>query len=692
MSAQPVPSSLVEQTDAAFADLVAEITDKLQAGQPVEMEQYVARHPEWADRLRDILPALEMMAQVSGGTGNDGEDQREEPLQGTLGDYRIVREIGRGGMAVVYEAEQVSLGRRVALKVLPFAATMDPRQLQRFHNEARAAASLHHEHIVPVHAVGWQRAVHFYAMQLIEGKSLAELIAARDSASWGQRPPEAAVETTGHGASPEGDAPAAAAPDTRPAAAAPTEAAPRDAAHFRCITGWGIQAAEALEYAHALGIVHRDIKPANLMLDGRGKLWVTDFGLARTVTDAGLTMSGDLLGTLRYMSPEQALARHGLVDHRTDVYSLGATLYELLTSQPAVEGQDRREILKQIADEEPRPPRALDRSIPEDLETIVLKALAKEPAERYTTARELADDLRRFLEYKPIGARRPTVAHRLLRWSKRHQAAMATTCLLLMLGVIGLAISSALIWREKKETEQALKGAKKEERLAQANADRARAQRERAEWNLNWSLNVTGDVLDKLGGEEFSEPMAILEVRRRLTAHAIRNLQGHMDEKNADPAIRQDTARICVAIALLYSSQADHGAARAALESGRDLLETLTTESSDSFRIWSELGHTRNYLAIELKSLGLMPKAAEEWRGAAKAFSQVVRIAPENARACNNLAWFLVTCPEPSVRDPAKAVELAKKAVAWSPRTGVLGTLLAWPSIGLGTGRPLSTP
>src|SRR5262249_10818479 len=154
-------------------------------------------------------------------------------------------------------------------------------------------------------------------------------------------------------------------------------------------------------------IVHRDVKPANLMLDGAGKLWVTDFGLARTGVDAGLTVSGDLLGTLRYMSPEQALARHGLVDHRTDGYSLGVTLYEVLTGQPAVHGQTREEILRHLGFTEPRPPRHWDRAIPRDLETVVLKAMAQEPERRYATAQELADDLRRWLDDRPIRARPP---------------------------------------------------------------------------------------------------------------------------------------------------------------------------------------------------------------------------------------------------------------------------------------------
>jgi Tfp pilus assembly protein PilF len=194
-----------------------------------------------------------------------------------------------------------------------------------------------------------------------------------------------------------------------------------------------------------MGVVHRDIKPANLMLDDAGHLWVADFGLARLGDGAGLTVSGDLLGTLRYMSPEQARARHGLVDHRTDVYSLGATLYELLTLRPAVGGEDKQEVLRRIAFEEPTAPRKLDRAIPAELETVTLKALAKNPDERYATAGELADDLRRFLADTPIRARRPTVRQRLARWGRRHPGLAAAIGL-----TVGLLLAGAWTWNREK--------------------------------------------------------------------------------------------------------------------------------------------------------------------------------------------------------------------------------------------------
>ncbi len=217
----------------------------------------------------------------------------------------------------------------------------------------------------------------------------------------------------------------------------------------------GIQAAEALDHAHKLGIVHRDIKPANLLLDVQGNLWITDFGLARLQDDAGLTITGDLLGTLRYMSPEQALAKRGYLDHRTDIYSLGATLYELLTLRPAIDGQDRQEVLRKIAQDEPTPPRRLNPAIPRELETILLKAMSKEPGSRYATAQELADDLRAV-----PGAQADPGQAADAEWSGPRSGHDGTPpswhvgFILLAMAVIGLAIGSTLLARKQLEVSQ----------------------------------------------------------------------------------------------------------------------------------------------------------------------------------------------------------------------------------------------
>jgi serine/threonine protein kinase len=303
---------------------------------------------------------------------------------------------------VVYEAEQLSLRRRVALKVLPFAGMLDPRQLQRFRNEAQAAACLHHGNIVPVYFVGCERGTHFYAMQLIEGQTLAAMIREMTRPKDKYEAGEPRVVPL---PAPSGTTLAAKADSTARSGSG------RD--YFRRVAELGVQAAEALDYAHQMGVVHRDVKPSNLMLDGRGTLWVTDFGLAQMQHGEGeLTLTGDLVGTLRYMSPEQTMGKRAPIDQRTDVYSLGVTLYEMLTLRSAFVGQCRQELLRQVAFEEPKVPRRINKAIPTELETIVLKAMEKKPADRYATAQELADDLQHWLEDKAIRARQPTLVQR----------------------------------------------------------------------------------------------------------------------------------------------------------------------------------------------------------------------------------------------------------------------------------------
>jgi tetratricopeptide (TPR) repeat protein len=403
--------------DSQVLRAVEEYLGALEAGTPPPRAEFLARHAAIASRLGQYLDGLELVHRAASVAGPIGDGEAEalshaEPL----GDFLLVRELGRGGMGVVYEAVQRSLNRRVALKVLPLAAALDARQLQRFKNEALAAASLHHEHIVPVYGVGCERGVHFYAMQLIEGHSLATVLHTLRN--------------------PSQDASASAAASTAQAALSTQPSGTRTAAYYRAAARLGVDAAEALDHAHQLGVVHRDVKPANLLLDAAGKLWVTDFGLARLGSEAGLTLTGDLLGTLRYMSPEQALAKRVVIDHRTDVYSLGATLYEVLTLRPAVAGGDRQELLRQIAFEEPAPPRRLERGIPAELETVVLKALEKNPADRYATANELADDLQRWLDDRPIRARRPSLVQQARKWGRRHRPAVVAAGVVLALTLV----------------------------------------------------------------------------------------------------------------------------------------------------------------------------------------------------------------------------------------------------------------
>jgi serine/threonine protein kinase len=481
-----LPESPPVVDESLVGRIADEFTERLNRGENPDVEKYSQRYPELADVLRQALPALQAIRHFSSGLTPSGEPGVLAPGDAPpreLGDFRILREVGRGGMGIVYEAEQMSLGRRVALKVLPFAGAMDPRHLQRFRNEAHAAAQLHQTNIVPVYSVGCERGVHFYAMQYIEGHSLAEVIAelrgqAGDAATKPQPSPSPQVEATVD--APAGqliapDSGASAVRQTHPIAALSTIRSTKDRAYFRAVAELGIQAAEALDFAHEHGVIHRDVKPANLLVDAEARLWITDFGLAQVQGDARMTMTGDLVGTLRYMSPEQALAKRVVVDHRTDVYSLGATLYELLTLEPAFAGTDRQELLRQIAFEEARAPRRQNRAIPTELEIIVLKALEKNPADRYATAKELADDLERYVKDEPIRARRPTLALQARKWFRRHPAVLRSAVAMLILAVVSLALGSYLIWREKGEKEAALDLAKTRREAAESAQQRTRA-------------------------------------------------------------------------------------------------------------------------------------------------------------------------------------------------------------------------
>jgi serine/threonine protein kinase/WD40 repeat protein len=429
---EPGGVSAVQVFDAYLA--------RIEAGHAPDPERLLAEHPEIAEQLRGFLYVANQIGQIAG----------EPPL--ALDDYEIIREIGRGGMGIVYEAEQRSRGRRVALKILSSAAAFDPRRLKRFQNEARAAQLLRHAHIVPVSSFGCEQGVYSYAMQFIEGQNLAELIEGLRRSAGGALSPTSTSGQSTFASGANGTSGAAHEPPPT-AASGPAESpsnSNRDRAFFERAARWAMQAAEALDYAHDQGVVHRDIKPSNLLIDTHGNLWLTDFGLALIGGEEGLSRTGDLVGTLRYMSPEQALGKRVVVDGRTDIYSLGVTFYELLTLRPACDGRDRQEVLRQIAQEEPPSPRRICAEIPRNLETIVLKAMAKEREDRYATARELADDLKRVLEERPIRARPPSLLDRLTRWARHHRPAVATAFLMLVVAVVALGAGTLLVAREQR--------------------------------------------------------------------------------------------------------------------------------------------------------------------------------------------------------------------------------------------------
>jgi eukaryotic-like serine/threonine-protein kinase len=358
-------------------------------------------------------------------------------------------------MGIVYEAEQESLGRRVAVKVLPGggAGWVDDKPIQRFLREAKTAGGLRHGHIVPVFAVGLEDGLPYYVMPLIEGAGLDQVIVElrnRKIASFdGSDPLEndlASIARTLLGRSSPARPPTSGgslipiAVDARPGKSVddsdPTQVTGRakGLGHWRGIAEVGRQVAEALQHAHERGVLHRDIKPANLLLDGEGVAWVADFGLAKAMSHDDLSRTGDLVGTLRYMAPERF---RGESDALSDVYSLGLTLYEVITLRPAHDVPDRAELIRRIAEAQPTRPGEVDPSIPLDLETVVLKAIEPDPKRRYASAGEFAEDLARFVEGQPVKARRASPPERLTRWVVRNRELAALALLSIVLTVFG---------------------------------------------------------------------------------------------------------------------------------------------------------------------------------------------------------------------------------------------------------------
>lgn len=433
----------------------------VEAGAPLSRAELLEEYADVRTELEDCLGSLDFIHRAAREpTAPDADSACEErfdaeptsdPLQDTvLGDYRLKQQIGRGGMGVVYEAEQLTLQRRVAVKVLPFAAALDERRLQRFRHEAMSAAALHHPHIVPVFLVGHEKGTHFYVMPLITGQSLAHWLAGAMQEAV-HRNAVAAGNAADSGRVPGKDDDQTASTADRPGFTLPD-----GDGRLQQLARLFAPVADALEHAHEAGIVHRDVKPSNLLLDGSGKLWLTDFGLALRADSQGLTVTGDIVGTLRYMSPEQVFGNRATVDHRSDVYSLGLSLYELIARRPAFPATSRAALIQQISQATPQSLRSSRDQVPADLCTIVEKAIARDPDDRYQTAAALAEDLRRFATGRQVTARRPTLRRRLTVWARRHHTAVTAAVVVGLLSFAGLVAGNIALAAEQQRTQTAL--------------------------------------------------------------------------------------------------------------------------------------------------------------------------------------------------------------------------------------------
>lgn len=422
-----------------------------------------------------------------------------------LGDFEVLRELGRGGMGIVYEARQVSLNRKVALKVLSGGLGLTGQAVIRFRREAAAAAKLHHTNIVPIYATGESDGMHYYAMELIEGPSLDKVIkqmrarqgsrverkdrrpdaARRERSRRGEVAAQFQISNLASeipsappntGADDGTDELAATVMESRrstldarlstASVSETTTSLGSGSGCFDTVARMMAEVADALDYAHKQGVIHRDIKPSNLLLSQSttcplsggvrgglaGRLSINDFGLARVLEEPGMTITGEFLGSPSYMSPEQITAGRIPLDHRTDIFSLGVVLYELLTFQPPFTGSSRDQILAQIVQKEPKPPRSLNRNTPVDLETICLTAMEKDPDRRYQSGSAMAEDLRRFVNRFAISARRAGLIQRTVKWARRRPAIAASVAVsigaILLAGLFGF--QAALSQRQLK--------------------------------------------------------------------------------------------------------------------------------------------------------------------------------------------------------------------------------------------------
>jgi len=400
------------------------------------------------------------------------------------------------------------------------------------------------------------------------------------------------------------------------------------------------------------------------MVDAKGHLWVTDFGLARLKSDSGLTITGDLLGTLRYMSPEQALGRRVVIDGRTDIYSLGVTLYELLTLEPTFEARDRQELLRSIAEEDPRQPRQLDASIPRDLETILLKAITKEPEGRFQTAQDLADDLRRFLDHKPIKAMRPTWFEQVVKWLRRHPTVVASSLVTLILAVAILSVATVLIGKEQAATKAALGRAIEQEKAAQSSAAEARMQTRWADENASFMLQGIIEPFKKLANPDLGRDPAVARTRRDAVDEAVLVHEEMLKKLATRPGDQSQDEGFLLHIALLYTIADDHPKAQAAYARAIEGAERRARAHPGVAGFEGAVAQTHAHLGMELWDVGKHADSLTHFRRAQEAFRLALALEPEDVGIINSACWFLSFFQDPAYRDPATALVLARRLVS----------------------------
>ncbi len=576
-----VASDPVHAIDLVFAEYL--IREGM--GEQPALAEYLERFPCYADELKlqiELHQAMETYQKSATSQAEDGTTVVARRLTGLSGQaegfpdipgYEILDVLGRGGMGVVYRAWQKELNRPVALKMLHAGGQADPQILARFRIEAEAVARLRHPHIVQIHDVGQHFGSPFLVLELVEGRSLAQQIAGTP------RPGRWAAELV----------------ETL---------------------------ARTIHSAHELGVVHRDLTPANVLLTSDGVPKITDFGLAKLIIggDDLRTQTGDLLGTSSYMSPEQASSRHQVIGPATDVYALGAILYELLAGRPPFKAESPLETLRQVVSDEPVAPSRLRPKLSGDLETICLKCLRKEPSLRYASALELAEDLRRFLDGRPILARPVGSAERLWRWCRRNPAVASLLVIVLGLSVMLAAGSTAAaFW---------LKGSR----------DEARLQRNRAEENFREVRQAVDDSFTKVSESALLNAPGMQPLRKQLLADALRYYQGFVRRLSDQPNVQAELAAALDRVAKITSEIGSKEEALGYLRQERGIYQTLAASRPGDVQIRRALARSIAAIALLRAETGRREEAVAEYEQAIGIQQDLATVDPSGAQVHDDLA------------------------------------------------------